>query len=311
MIYAIGHKNPDTDSIVSAIALAYFLDATPAKLGPLNPETAFVLKKFNTPEPITLHSAAGTHLYLVDHAERSQAIDDLEQGTLLGIIDHHKVGISTAYPITYICKPLGSTASVIAELFFRKNLDYIGARQKEMPAALAGLLLSAILSDTVLFKSPTTTNLDRELAVELAALAGIDDIEAFGMEMVKEKSSVSKLSPKEIFYTDYKEFSIGGVAVAIAQVEVIAPAELDTKRGEILKIMQALHAEKGFALVLFVITDIVQEGSEFLVCGNKKIFEEAFSTKLSDNIAYIPGIMSRKKQIVPILEKAYSLHSTF
>lgn len=305
MTYVIGHKNPDADSIVSAIALAYFLDATPAKLGAINPETAFILKTFNIAEPNTLNSAAGAEIFLVDHAERAQSIDDLEQGTLVGIIDHHKVGISTPYPIIYICKPLGSTASIISELYFRKNLDYIGAKQKELSRSLAGLLLSAILSDTVLFKSPTTTDLDRELAIQLAAIAGIDDLESYGMAMLKEKSSVSKLSPTEIFYTDYKEFSIGGASVAISQVEVIDSAELTSKRGEILRIMDSVCVEKKLDLLLFVITNVMEEGSEFLVCGNKKIFEAAFSTKLNENSAHIPGIMSRKKQIVPMLEKAY------
>lgn len=306
MVYVLGHKNPDTDSICSAIALAYFLDATPAKLGSLNPETSFVLEKYSFEEPITLTRAKGSQLYLVDHSERFQTIDDLEEGDLVGIIDHHKIGISTSSPIIYISKPLGSTASIIAELFFRKNLDYIGAKNKELPPNIAGIMLSAILSDTVLFKSPTTTTLDQELALELAKIAKIDNILAYGMEMLAAKSSISTLSATEIFNTDYKEFSMNGSKVGISQVEVVDPSELESKKTEILDIMKREFDLKNLDLILFAITDITKEGSEVLVYGNKKLFERAFSVKLLNNAVFIPGMMSRKKQIVPSLEKIYT-----
>lgn len=306
MVYVVGHKNPDTDSICSAIALAYFLDATPAKLGNLNPETSFVLNNFGFEEPITLTTAKNSQIYLVDHSERSQTLDDLGEGTLLGIIDHHKIGISTASPVLYISKPIGSTSSIIAELYFRKSLDYIGAKNKELNPQMAGLLLSAILSDTVLFKSPTTTPLDKELALELAKVAGIEDIHIYGMEMLRAKSSISTLSAEEVFSTDYKEFSMNGSQVGISQVEVIDPFELENKKEEIFYIMKKALDAKNLDLILFVITDIIKEGSEILVYGNEEKFEKAFPVKLKDNSVFIPGMMSRKKQIIPVLEKFYN-----
>jgi manganese-dependent inorganic pyrophosphatase len=305
MIYVVGHKNPDTDSICSAIALAYFLDSTPAKLGNLNQETSFVLTKFNFEEPITLTKAKGSQIYLVDHSEKFQTLDDLEEGTLIGIIDHHKIGISTSSPIVYISKPVGSTASIIAELYFRKSLDYIGARNKDLLPNLAGILLSAILSDTVLFKSPTTTKLDKELAIELAKIAKIENLYEYGMEMLKAKSSIINLPATNIFNTDYKEFCMNGSKVGISQVEVVDPSELEDKKDEIFHLMKKEFDVKNLTLILFVITDIMKEGSEVLVYGNKEHFESAFAVKLKDNSIFIPGMMSRKKQIVPVLEKIY------
>ena len=133
-MYVVGHKNPDSDSICSAIALAYFLDAFPARLGELNPESQFILKRFGLMEPELIKTAEGKELFLVDHAEKSQNLDDFDKGKLIGIIDHHKIGISTPEPIIYLSKPVGSTASVISELYFRGILDIIGGKNKELKA---------------------------------------------------------------------------------------------------------------------------------------------------------------------------------
>ncbi|MBA2869217.1 manganese-dependent inorganic pyrophosphatase [Methanococcus maripaludis] len=306
MMYVVGHKNPDSDSICSAIALAYFLDAFPARLGELNPESQFILKRFGLMEPELIKTAEGKELFLVDHAEKSQNLDDFDKGKLIGIIDHHKIGISTSEPIIYLSKPVGSTASVISELYFRGILDIIGGKNKELKADIAGVLLSAILSDTLLFKSPTATPLDKELAEKLAKIAEISDITAYGMEMLTAKSTVGKMTPEEILNIDYKPFDMSGKKVGIGQAEVIDISEVASKKEAIQNLIDEMIEKEGYDMVLFLVTDIMREGSEVLVAGNKSAFETAFKLKLDGKSVFIDGMMSRKKQVVPPLEKYYS-----
>ncbi|AEK19110.1 manganese-dependent inorganic pyrophosphatase [Methanococcus maripaludis] len=306
MMYVVGHKNPDSDSICSAIALAYFLDAFPARLGELNPESQFILKRFGLMEPELIKTAEGKELFLVDHAEKSQNLDDFDKGKLIGIIDHHKIGISTTEPIIYLSKPVGSTASVISELYFRGILDIIGGKNKELKADIAGVLLSAILSDTLLFKSPTATPLDKELAEKLADIAGISDITAYGMEMLTAKSTVGKMTSEEILHIDYKPFDMSGKKVGIGQAEVIDMSEVASKKEAIQNLIDEMIEKEGYDMVLFIVTDIMKEGSEVLVAGNKYAFETAFELKLDGKSVFIDGLMSRKKQVVPPLEKYYS-----
>jgi manganese-dependent inorganic pyrophosphatase len=305
-MYVVGHKNPDSDSICSAIALAYFLDAFPARLGELNPESQFILKRFGLMEPELIKTAEGKELFLVDHAEKSQNLDDFDKGKLIGIIDHHKIGISTTEPIIYLSKPVGSTASVISELYFRGILDIIGGKNKELKADIAGVLLSAILSDTLLFKSPTATPLDKELAEKLAEIAGISDITAYGMEMLTAKSTVGKMTSEEILHIDYKPFDMSGKKVGIGQAEVIDISEVASKKEAIQNLIDEMIEKEGYDMVLFLLTDIMKEGSEVLVAGNKSAFETAFKLKLDGKSVFIDGLMSRKKQVVPPLEKYYS-----
>lgn len=304
MLYIVGHTNPDTDSICSAIVLSYFMDGAPARLGKLNPETEFILKRFGIMEPELIKSAKGKELILIDHADKSQSLEDLDEGKLIGIIDHHKVGMTTSEPILFISKPLGSTATVIAELYFNNTMSFIGGKNKELKPDLAGLLLSAIISDTVLFKSPTTTETDKELAEKLAKIANIEDINKYGMELLKAKSSVGKMSPEEIISLDYKNFDFNGKKIGIGQVEVIDVSEVEAKKQDIYNALEEKFKE-GYDLILFLITDIMKEGSEVLVVGNNEAFEKAFNTTLENNSTFLDGVMSRKKQIVPPLEKYY------
>jgi len=304
MLYVVGHKNPDTDSICSAIVLAYFLDGVPARLGDLNPETQLVLRRFGVMEPELIRSAEGKEIFLVDHSERSQTLDDLERGKLVGVLDHHKIGITTLEPILYLAKPVGSTATIIGELYFKNGMDIIGGENKELKPDLAGLLLSAIISDTVLFRSPTTTDLDKKIGEKLAKIAGIEDIQAYGMELLKAKSTVSKMKPEEIVKLDYKEYNFKGRKVGIGQVEVIDIEEIQDKKEEIYRILQE-KLKEGYDLILFLITDIMRGGSEVLVVGNREAFEKAFNVKLEGKSIYLEGVMSRKKQIVPPLERYY------
>ena len=305
MLHVIGHKNPDTDSICSSIVLSYFLDGIPIRLGNINSETEFILNKFGVKMPRHLTSAKNKDVFLVDHSEHIQSIDDLKDGNLIGIIDHHKINISTSEPIIYISKPVGCTATIIAELYFKNAMELIGGKNKELKPELAGLLLSSILSDTVLFKSVTTTDLDIEISNKLANIAKIDDVQSYGMEMLTAKSLIDKMSSKEIAFMDYKDFDFKGKKVGMGQVEVINTSFIDTKIDEILNIMDEKLKMQGYEFILFVVTNIIKEGSMIFVIGNTSIFENAFNVKLIENRVYLDGVMSRKKQIVPPIEKYF------
>ncbi len=301
MIYVFGHKVPDTDAICSAVGYAYLLratgkDAKAFRLGEPNDETKLVLEKFGVSTPELLDSAADKDVWLMDHNEFNQSADGIEQANIVGVIDHHKIKFAYDKPITYIALPWGSSSTIVAKLF-----EIYGV---EMPREIAGCLLSAILSDTVIFKSPTTTEIDREIAAKLAAIAGIDDLTAWGIEMFKAKSKIGEKSAREIVLNDYKVYEWNGKKVLINQVEVIDDSEVLERKEEILDEMEKVKREQGLFAVITMVTDIMKEGTTLLaVADDIAPIEKAFGKKLESGSVWLPGVMSRKKQIVPPLEK--------
>jgi len=297
-IWVIGHKNPDTDSICSALAYAHFLklkgvDAEAARAGEINEETRFVLEKFNVEPPKLLEIAKGK-LILVDHNEKEQRIaGDYE---ILEIIDHHKFDFSYPKPIYILCKPLGSTATIIAEKFFENNL--------EISREIAGLLISGILSDTVIFKSPTTTEKDKEIASKLNKIVGLDLIE-YGKEMKKRGANIEGKSIEELILRDFKEFNFNGKKVGIGQLELIESDEFLEKKEKILEEMKKIKERENFDSLIFAVTDIMKEGSTLFCLGENELVGKAFNVDLSSGYAYLPGVMSRKKQIVPPLKEVF------
>ncbi len=294
MNYIIGHKNPDTDSVISAIAYANFKGDSyvPAILGELNNETKFVLSKFGIKTPILLESVSdGDKIILVDHNEGSQTLDGVSDHQIIEILDHHKVNISFSSPIDITTKPYGSTASLITEKFLESK--------KTITKEIAGLLLSAILSDTVIFKSPTTTNKDKEFADILLEISGVDNLVEYGMELFKKKAEISSKTALEIINGDFKEFDFNGKKVGIGQIELIDANDIVPKKEEILNEMEKIN-NNGFFAVVFIVTDIMKEGSYFLVAGNKDSILKAFEITEENN--YKQGILSRKKQVVPVLQ---------
>ncbi len=310
-IYVVGHKNPDTDSICSAIAYAYFRnkrvergelkgEAVPARQGDLNPETKFVLEKFGFEPPELLTDATGKKVILVDHSERAQTLDNIDKGEIIAIIDHHKIGdITTPNPIVFIAMPCGCTATIIKRLFEIFNI--------EIPPNIAGIMMASILSDTLYFKSVTTTKKDIDAAKELAKIAGVTDLDAFAMEMFKAKSDVAGKTPRELLMRDFKEYNMAGNKVAIAQLELINIDIVKDMKDDLYSEMEKLKKEKGYHSILLMLTDIMKEGTELLVLSDKvEIIEKAFNKKIEGKSVWLEGIMSRKKQVVPPLEKAFS-----
>ncbi len=295
-VYVVGHKSADTDSVCSAIAYAKIRGYIPVTQGPINEETAFVLNKFGVSVPKELGSAEGKKLVLVDHNEASQAPDNLDKAEIVEIIDHHKMNFSYHSPIPILVEPVGSTATILA----KKYKDVV-AKDK----ALAGLLLGALLSDTVVFKSPTTTREDRDVAAELAKIAGIDDIPKFGIDVKKAKAAIAGKPIKDVVCADFKDFDFAGKKVGIGQTEVVDINEVYGRASEVVNFLTDLKAKEGYEMVIFIATDIIKEGSELYFMGDKAKIEKAFNTKAGKTSVYIPGLMSRKKQVVPVVQKVF------
>lgn len=309
VVYVIGHLKPDTDSIVSAIAYAKFkkllgLNAEPARAGELNLETKFVFEKFGATPPILLENAEGKELILVDHNEPGQIVKGYEKAKILEIIDHHRLGgLVTAEPIYVHIEPVGSTSTIIANWYFEKGF--------ELDKQLAALLLCAILSDTIIFSSPTCTDKDKNVAKRLAQIAGIAEVEKLGIEMFRAKSRLAEKSARDIILTDFKEYTFGSVKVGIGQIETVDLSELEPRLEEILKEMDKIRTERKYNMLIMMLTDILKKGSLLLYSAdNPNWFKEAFSKytleKKAKRAYYVSGLLSRKKQVVPPLQEYFS-----
>ena len=301
-VYVIGHKSPDTDTVCSAIAYAAYLkknriNAVPAVSGEINPETKFVLDKFKFKAPEDIGSAQGKKLVLVDHNEKSQMPDGAEGSKIVEILDHHKVSFTWPEPITICTEPLGSTATLVAK-------KMLADKKFKMTQQMAGILVSAILSDTIVFKSTTTTKIDIETAKKLAKKAKIKDLKKFGIEVKKQKASLKGLSAEKIIYSDFKPFEAAGKKFGVGQIEVVELKEAKERKEELLQKMAEIAQKEGFVLVALMVTDIINEGSEFLVSGDAACIEKAFGKKMENNSIYLEKAMSRKKDILPPLMRS-------
>jgi manganese-dependent inorganic pyrophosphatase len=302
--YVVGHKIPDSDSICSAIALSYLKttlgeETVPARLGELTPETMFILDKFGFEQPELKTSYAGEGVYVVDHSDIELAPDDIDEATILGIIDHHKLGdLTTSTPLEIWVRPVGCTNTIIKMMYDFYNV--------EIPKNIAGAMLCAILSDTVIFKSPTCTTADIKCVEALADIAGIEDFKALGMEMFKVKSAVEGTPIRDLVKRDFKDFNMNGSKVGIGQLEVIDLSVFDKIKDELYADIAALKAEGGRHSVFLLLTDIMKEGSELLVASDSEtLAEQAFGVAPTHGKAWLDGVLSRKKQVVPPLQAAF------
>lgn len=299
-IYITGHKNPDTDSICSAIGYAALKGEGYAagRLGNVNPETQFVLDHFGMAAPELLGNMAGQEIILVDHNEAAQSADGIEEAKILEILDHHKIGgLKTSEPILFCNVPVGCTATIVT-MFYKQS-------GKTPDAKVAGLLCSAILSDTLAFRSPTCTETDKATALELAAIAGIADVEAYAKEMFVAGSELGSKTEKEILYLDFKKFNSGGTTFGVGQVSSMSGEELQELKPRMQAYMEESFAEHGADMLFFMLTDIMDESTDLIYCGegSDAAVKAAFTSDAEDR-TYLKGVMSRKKQIVPQLTDA-------
>lgn len=302
-VFVTGHKNPDTDSICSALSYAalkqaHGVDAVAVRLGEVNKETQYALDYFQVEAPELIASVEEKQaVMLVDHNEPAQSVDGLDKAELLEIVDHHRLGgLNTANPIFVHIEPVGCTATIITKMF--------DCQKVELPKKVAGLLLSAIVSDTVLFKSPTCTEQDKAAAEKLAVIAGVN-MKEYGMAMLKAGADLGDLTPAQIAKTDSKPFSFGNYKAIVAQISVMDTADILAKKAELVAAMQELCQNEGYDMSLLMVTDIMEESTELVFVGEpKQLIADAFGKDASGDSIYLPGVMSRKKQIVPQLTEA-------
>ncbi|HPR66706.1 MAG TPA: manganese-dependent inorganic pyrophosphatase [Methanothrix sp.] len=304
-VYVVGHKSPDTDSVAAAISYANLKNQLglpeiyiPAAAGTINSETKFVLEHFSVPVPETITDAKGKKIILVDHNEVAQAVDNIKEANLMEVVDHHKIGdIQTGSPIFFHNEPVGSTATIISAMYDQYKIPIT----KEM----AGVMISAILSDTVLFKSPTCTDKDKEQVAKLAKIIG-EDYQQYGIAMLTAKSDISTKTARDIVKGDYKHFDFAGTKAGVGQIEVMDLSVLAPRRKEILDEMEKVRKDEGLSFVLIMLTDVMKEASDLLFVGTPvDKFEKAFEGKMENSSIYKKGVLSRKKQVIPPLEAAF------
>ncbi len=298
-----GHKSPDTDSICSAIAYALGekeqnKDCTAYRLGELNKETKFVLETLNIDVPNFLEEVKQEdEVVLVDHNESSQSISNIKEANVVEVYDHHRLGdFETSNPIRIDIRPVGCTSTVLYTKFKNENINIT----KEM----ASLMLSAIISDTLMFKSPTCTLEDKQAAKDLKNIAEID-IKEYGMELLKAGTDLSDLSTAKLLEVDTKSFDINEFTYEIGQINTADIEEIKNQRNdELLSEIKKRVDDKNLDAFIFVITDIINSNSLVYVMGdNKDLVAKDFNQVLENNTMFLEGVVSRKKQVVPFLGK--------
>lgn len=305
-VLVFGHQNPDMDTVGSAIALSYLLnkmskEAEAVALGTPNEETKFALNYFNLETPRVIETASNevSEVVLVDHNEKQQSVSDIDKVSVRAVVDHHRIAnFQTADPLYYRAEPVGCTATIILKLFKESNV--------EIPREIAGVMVSAIISDTLLLKSPTCTQEDILAAEELAEIAGIS-LNEYGLEMLKAGTDISDKSAADILNDDAKSFPMGTDTVRIGQVNVVDVNDILVRKNDIIEIMREETRENDYSLYILLVTDIIENNSIAIVDGPAyRQFEMAFNKPIQMNTVVLEGIVSRKKQVVPPLNDIFT-----
>ena len=309
-ILVFGHQKPDTDAIGSSYGFSYLSNHRPngalntevVALGTPNEETQFVLDYFGVKAPRVVKSAKEEGVdtvILTDHNEFQQSISDIEDLTIYGVVDHHRVAnFNTAAPLFMTVEPVGSASSIVYRKFLEANV--------EIPKEVAGLLLSGLISDTLLLKSPTTHVTDHKVAKELAEIAGVN-LEEYGLAMLKAGTNLSTKTAEELIDIDAKTFELNGSSVRIAQVNTVDIPEVLERLSDIKAAINASMTANGYDDFVFMITDIVNSNSEIIALGaHPEKSEAAFNFTLADDHAFLAGAVSRKKQVVPQLTESFN-----
>ncbi len=303
--YIFGHKSPDTDTITSSLVMANLekalgnADAVACRLGGLNKETEYVLNYFDIEAPELIDDVEDdAQVILVDHNSPSESVDNLENAKILKVVDHHKLALETSYPLFYRAEPVGCTETVLFKLYKENGV--------EVTKEIASLMLSAIISDTLLLKSPTTTEDDVEAVKELAEIAEID-YESYGLEMLKAGTDLSDFSIEEILDLDAKQIDFGDVKSIVNQVNTASIPDVLEMQEDLEDGIQKIIDDEDLDIFMLLITDIVNSNSEVLVLGSQaSLVEVAYDVTLEDNHALLEGVVSRKKQVVPIMTETAS-----
>ena len=301
-----GHRNPETDSICSAVAYADLKTKTGAdveavRLGPVSSETQFALDTFGVAAPRLIESVAGEarEVILVDHNERQQSVHDISAVKIAEVIDHHRIAnFETTTPLYFRAEPVGATATIIFTMFRERGV--------EISPAIAGMLLSAVIADTLLLKSPTCTARDVAAAEELAVTAGVD-VQTYGLDMLRAGASVADKPIADLVSMDAKEFTMGGAKVQIAQINVVDVDDVLSRQADLVPALQSIVSDKGLDPLLFLVTDVLNGDSVGVVLGPRAdAVESAYGITLADHRALLNGVVSRKAQVVPVLTETFA-----
>lgn len=302
MNLVFGHKKPDTDSIASAISMANLQTnigsySESFRLGNVNRETDFALKTFGMKEPEYLEKVTEKdNVIMVDSNEFSQSADGIENANIKMIVDHHRLNLQTTNPVFCMAEPVGCTSTILYKLYKQNDVS--------ITPEMAGIMLSAIVSDTLLFKSPTSTEQDKFIAGKLSDIAGIDMYD-YGYRMLKAGTNLDGYTAEQIINTDSKPFDKNGVKFVISQINSADVDSVLEKQNELETAIASEIVNNNLDCYVFMVTDILNASSKAIVLGNKKgIFEKAYNTKLFNNTAVLDGVVSRKKQVLPKLLEA-------
>ena len=298
--YIFGHKNPDTDSITSSLVMADFetklgnTNVIACRLGNINKETEYVLNYLGIEAPEFIETVEdGSNVILVDHNSPKESIDNLDKVKILKVIDHHVIALNTSYQLFYRAEPVGCTETIMYKLY-KENGFAIDKK-------IATLMVSAIISDTLLLKSPTTTDDDINAVKELSEIAEINP-EVYGLEMLKAGTDLSSFNIDEILHLDAKKIDFKEVQSIVAQVNTADVSEVMNLKADLENRMNEIINEENLDLFMFLITDIVNSNSQVIALGKSALLvEKAYGVKLEDNTALLKGVVSRKKQVVPIM----------
>lgn len=304
--YIFGHKNPDTDAISSAIIMADFeqqtgnTEAKAYRLGEVSAETQYALDYFKVDAPELLSEDLNNEeVILVDHNEFQQSADSINDATVKHVIDHHRIAnFETASPLYYRAEPVGCTATILYKMYKERGF--------EIKPHIAGLMISAIISDSLLFKSPTCTQEDVNAAQALKDIANVD-LDSYGLDMLKAGASTTDKSAETLLDMDAKSFTMGDYVTRIAQVNTVDIDEVLNRKDELEKVMLEVNANEKYDLFVLVVTDIINSDSKILVVGAEKDkVGQAFNVQLDDGMAFLSGVVSRKKQVVPQITEVLS-----
>lgn len=298
--YVFGHKSPDTDTITSSIVMANLeqqLGNTEAKayrLGNINKETEYVLNYLDLEAPELLEKIDdNANVILVDHNSPKESVDNLENAKIQKIIDHHKIAFNTSYPLYVKTEPVGCTETILYKLYQENNI--------EITKEIASLMLSAIISDTLLLKSPTTTEEDKEAVEQLSKIAEID-YEEYGLDMLKAGTDLSGFTIDEILQLDAKQIDFKDIKSIVNQVNTASIDDVMQMKDQLEKGMNKIIKEQDLDIFMLLITDIINSNSQVIALGKEaKLVEKAYNVKLEDNTVLLEGVVSRKKQVVPIM----------
>ncbi len=302
-VLIFGHKNPDTDTICSAMVKEILNKkngcekSKAVRLGNVNKETQYVLNYLKLEAPELIEKVEeGQEVILVDHNEFNQSVEGIENAKILEVVDHHRISnFETSEPLYYTARPYGCTSTILFEEFKVSGI--------EIEKTEAILMASAIISDTLLLKSPTTTDHDRKALEELGKIADIN-VEEYGLEMLKAGTDLGDFSAEELINLDAKNLDKDGTKFVIAQVNTVSIEDVLKRQNELEEAMNNAISEKGLSLFVLAITDILNSNSEIIALGTKiDAVEKAFDTKLEKNRAFLKGVVSRKKQLLPFIDK--------